>query len=188
MRKATEADRNDVTRRVALANLRQDGSGRAAVAEAPTLTDAPESGGLVMFEVTNASKVPLWVSVLSVSEAPSVDLVWSSRKADSGPIEPGGKRTFRVELGPHAEWSESRPMIDRYIAIGTCQPASFEAMEQKAQVWTDSRGGKSGSLPPALQMALSGTRGGAPSPWGCAWLDVHLLPMKKKIAAPLQKR
>jgi len=185
VRAATDADRNDKTRTMTFAKLRQT-SALAAVAEAPTMTSVRQSGGLVLFEVTNRSDQPLWVSLLSIAEEPSVTIVWSSQNDDSGPIEPGGKRTIHVELGPSPLWQESRPMIDRYLAIGTSQPSSFDAMAQEAPVWTPSRGAECGSLPEALQMALSGTRG-APSPWGCAWLDVHLVPPKTS-GPPPQKR
>ena len=149
------------------------GNGAAVLAVPMTATTG---GSLVTMRVTNRSDRALRVTVLSVSEDRAVNIVWPRRDEFDQVLRAGESQAVTVLVGPAVEWSEPRPMVDRYLAIATVDPADFRPFTSQAPVWSPSRG-----APPALPGFLCGllapTRGGenaAAAAFGFAWCDLHL--------------
>jgi hypothetical protein len=160
------------------------------VAAAEPVADAPRArvtapalasdsgGGLLTLCVQNTSTGPLFVTVLSLQENREVNVVWPSKNERDALLRPGQEQRIPVLVGPSASWRRGRPMVDRYLAIGTASRADFSDFTSAAAEWQQKRG--SPQLPAFLDAAFAGsrTRGGGDDVWGLAWLDLELLPPK----------
>lgn len=166
--------------RVPPARLESRGASQRVRVAAPLLDDAPASGGLVFLEVTNDSDEDLHLAVLSVQEDRAVTLVFG--KSDSNVVRAGKTQRIRVQVGPSKTWTESRPMVDRYVAFATPRWVDFAVFERTAP--TTTRGGDDEG-PSLFRLLNEGetTRGGdAKKPWGLTWLDLELTPPKQGSA------
>ncbi len=154
-------------------------AGSAANSEWSVVAPLDAGAHLCMFEVSNPYDRPLYLSVLSVAEDRSRNLIWPTDGRGDNRIEAGAiKRVPFVALA-HARWNLERPMRDRYLAIATEEPADFSALQQSAQL----RGGEAAKLPDVLREAIQGQtlRGGSVrkvgvTGWGVGFADLLVHP------------
>ncbi|MFT4513491.1 MAG: hypothetical protein ACI89X_003155 [Planctomycetota bacterium] len=149
---------------------------------------SPTAGGsLLTLYAKNNTDVDLRLTVLSLSEDRSVNIVWPPRNEFDRVLRARDAQPVTVVVGPSTEWRQSRPMVDRYVAILTKEPADFTAFTSSAPVWSATRGGPP-VVPSFLQslLATAPTRG-AQDPtdtgFGLAWCDLHLSPPPEANAA-----
>jgi len=106
----------------------------------------------------------------------------------SNRLAPGQEVAIPVLVAPNADWTQSRPMVDRYLAVSTPVYADFSACESKATLSdaAGTRGDGDTGLPPGLAFSIFGsaTRGdslakrardaAAASDFGVATIDILL--------------
>jgi len=162
-------------------------SGKPIVVHAPAF-EKGEGGGLVTITVQNTGKEPCHITVLSVCDDRSVNVIYPNDDQPDNRLGAGAEKTVDVIVGANPAWTSKRPMVDRYIAIATPKSANFASFRGDAQVYAPqaTRGEGGSDLPGPLDFALEGqqTRGGsaanrssssaAASDFGVALLELHL--------------
>lgn len=187
---------DDATRALAaqrglpLAVLGPTAAGASAQVAAAPLTDSG-GGSLVTLRVHNRSELDLRVTVLSLSEDRAVHVVWPRRNEWDRVLRSGESQTLPVLVGPSPDWRLSRPMVDRYLAIATLEPADFLPFTSAAPIWSPQRGGR--PVPGFLQglLAAGPVRGGGPPAddrHGLASCDLLLVPADPAPPAALPRR
>ncbi|MEY4673459.1 MAG: hypothetical protein RL148_1243, partial [Planctomycetota bacterium] len=155
--------------------LRNDADGGLLTVRAPVLTSS-HGGGLVTLTLQNQSDRALYATVLSVTEARSVSVVWPDASAKDRQLKPGEQFPIPVLVGPPPHWPADRPMVDRYLVIATQEPLDMQEYVTEAPEPAAKRG-HARSAPPFL--ALGTTRGEQEATqWGVAHCDVHVLRAK----------
>ncbi|MBI5362466.1 MAG: hypothetical protein HZA53_04750, partial [Planctomycetes bacterium] len=132
---------------------------------------------LAMIDVENPGKVPLFVSVLSVTEARSCDAVWPGEGVRDQALGPGERVSVPVNVTLPARWPAERPMRDRYLFVATRTAVDLSPLATGAKL-------RSGSaLPGVLEAAVSAvrTRGARTvhvdgGDWGVSTLDLLVSP------------
>lgn len=151
--------------RLEIALLRGDASGNFT----PLKQDDPEGlpvlyqGERLAFTLTNASSVPLSVSVLNLGLLGDVSLVYVSEPIGPGGVDAGFARQGGAELGFPSGFQRliddaGQPRdrgLDGLVAIGTTSPADLSALEQEGY-----RGVTPGRAPEALQQLLCAAMSG----------------------------
>lgn len=134
----------------------------------------PATLPLVMIEVTNPLPERVYVTILSIPEDRSINVI-----VESSVIESGGSSGWLVGLLVPDEWSLPRPMRDRYVALVTREAVVVRAYEQSPTLRSKS------DVPEVLRPLIDGNalRGDGsfkPSPdsYGVSVLD--LLVERKK--------
>lgn len=149
---------------------------------------ATSGGALLTLRVENGTDMDLRLTVLSLSEDRAVNIVWPPRDEPDRVLRAEQSQAVTVLVGPSADWPEGRPMIDRYLAIATREPADFRAFTSTAPVWSPTRGG-----PPAVPsflktlLAAERTRGSDDyeADFGLSWCDLQLSPPAAADATPV---
>jgi hypothetical protein len=153
------------------------GASTAVVTAVPLTAD--DGGSLLTLRATNRADRSLRLSILSVGENREVNVVWPRRGQTDRVLRPGESVALPVLVGPAADWGEPRPMVDRYLAFGTVEPADFTPFTSAAPVWTAQRGAAP-AVPGFLQRLLGAapTRGGDASAdgFGFGCCDLLLAP------------
>ena len=125
--------------------------------------DPPADGSqLVRIDVANQTDEPLFFSVLSVTEAREINVIYPGEGSDFR-ILPHHHRPVYATLTRHEGFAPGVPMRDRYLAIATRERANFFPLVQRST----NRGwrGDLGAMPAVIANALSTgvTRGGSRS-------------------------
>ena len=140
----------------------------------------PPSGELAVLEVTNASSKEVHLSVISLEESRTANVVWPwILKGET--LKPGKSRRVPIWLVGDKAFGKRR-MRDRYVILGTLAEFDAEALIQNKSEPTRSAGAP---VPAILQQALAAkidlTRSDSGNQvpvrernWGSTWLDVHV--------------
>ena len=177
-------------RGIPLATVQPVASGAGAARVVAEPMSATVGGSLLTLRVRNRSDVDLRLTVLSLSEDRAVNIVWPPRNEWDRVLRAREAQAITVLVGPSIGWSEPRPMIDRYLAIATREPADFTAFTSDAPEWSATRGAPP-AVPPFLRslLAPAPTRGQdqPDADFGLACCDLHLSPPPAVDAAAVRR-
>ncbi|MBL9076790.1 MAG: caspase family protein [Planctomycetes bacterium] len=137
-----------------------------------------DGGSLLTLRATNLSPFDLRIVVLSVAENREVNVVWPPGGATDRVLRAGAAAAFPVLVGPATDWSEPRPMVDRYVAFGTVEPLDLASFTSAAPAWSAVRGGAP-PLPSCLRRLLGASpmRGGVEADeYAFGTCDLQLVP------------
>lgn len=133
-------------------------------------------GSGLRLQVRNRSDTNLHVAVFSVQEDRAITLLQGQDANNE--LRPGMVLKLELRVGSSTRWSESRPMIDRYVVFGTSRWVDFRSLEQAAP--TSTRGTR--SVAPTLRDLLLDPASGPPSEAlrqiGVDVLDLEILAAK----------
>lgn len=130
--------------------------------------DSAKGGTQVELVIQNQGTKPMHVNVLSVGE--NREIHWLGRDRRNALLEPKKEMRIPLVVGRIPEWERAmkRPLLDRYIVIGTEKPADFLAFENWPVPGELTRG-EAVPLPPLLQEAMAGSRTRGGNAGGGGW-------------------
>lgn len=130
--------------------------------------DSAKGGTQVELVIQNQGTKPMHVNVLSVGE--NRETHWLGRDRRNALLEPKKEMRIPLVVGRIPEWERAmkRPLLDRYIVIGTERKADFLAFENWPVPGELTRG-EPVPLPPLLQEAMAGSRTRGGNAGGGGW-------------------
>ena len=147
-------------------------------------TTIPSETQIFMLEVSNNSDEPLFFSILSVTEAREIHVIYPE-EGDKLRIEARDAFPVPVQMTRPSGFEAGEPMRDRYLAVATRRQTNFHPHLQTTTLRSSPPDLEETGVPPLIANALSlrVTRGGAPPvevegkpSYGIATADLLVLP------------